>query len=244
MKTIHIYKTENELLHAIADFFIEAAAQSISEHNQFTVALSGGTSPKKLYQLLSSGLYKNKLDWRKVYFFFGDERYVPVHDSQRNSLMAQQSLFNSLEISKSQIFKVNTTLSPQNAATEYYELIKTHFRDKPIQFDLILLGLGDDAHTASLFPFTPVLAETKATVISVFVKEQNQYRISMSAPLINQAKQIAFLVYGKDKATAAYEVLKGSTNKNQFPAQLIKPVHGKMHWFLDEQAASLFTELN
>lgn len=242
MKSIHIFKTEQELLKALADYFIKTAAHAVDTDKQFNVVLSGGNSPKKLYELLASDHYKDKVDWKKVYFFFGDERYVPEDDLQRNSLMAEQALFNPLKITSPQVFKVDTTLSPDNAAANYYELIRNHFKDKSIQFDLILLGLGDNSHTASLFPYTPVLAETAITVKSVFLKEQNVFRITMSAPLINQAKQIAFLVYGKEKAEAVHHILEDEMNIEKYPAQLIHPVNGKLHWFLDEAAASLFTE--
>ena len=239
MKSIHIYKTEKELLNAIANYFIQSAKESIETDGQFNVALSGGNSPKKLYQLLSSTLYKNKVEWKKVNFFFGDERYVPENDSQRNSLMVEDSLFLPLHISKSQIFKVDTTLSPDNAAAAYFDLIQSHFKEKPIQFDLILLGLGDNAHTASLFPFTAVLTEKSINFKSVFLKEQQVYRITMTAPLINQSKKIAFLVYGKDKAIAVSEILEGDVDTNKYPAQLINSLKGDVVWFLDEPAAAL-----
>ena len=239
MKSIHIYKTEKELLNAIANYFIQSAKESIETDGQFNVALSGGNSPKKLYQLLSSTLYKNKVEWKKVNFFFGDERYVPENDSQRNSLMVEDSLFRPLKISDSQIFKVDTTLSPDNAAASYFELIQSHFKEKPIQFDLILLGLGDNAHTASLFPFTAVLTEKTINVKSVFLKDQEVYRITMTAPLINQSKKIAFLVYGKDKAIAVSEILEGDVDTNKYPAQLINSLKGDVVWFLDEPAAAL-----
>ena len=239
MKSVHIYKTEKELLNAIADYLVQSAKESIETDGQFNVALSGGNSPKKLYQLLSSTLYKNKVEWKKVNFFFGDERYVPENDSQRNSLMVEDSLFLPLHISKSQIFKVDTTLSPDNAAAAYFDLIQSHFKEKPIQFDLILLGLGDNAHTASLFPFTAVLTEKSINFKSVFLKEQQVYRITMTAPLINQSKKIAFLVYGKDKAIAVSEILEGDVDANKYPAQLINPLNGDVDWFLDEPAAAL-----
>jgi 6-phosphogluconolactonase len=239
LKSIHIFKTESELLKAVADYFVKIAGQSIASDDRFNVALSGGNSPKKLYTLFASDDYKNKVDWKKVYFFFGDERYVPENDPLRNSFMAQQSLFDPLKIAPSQIFKVNATLSPENAAITYYESIQEHFNKKPIRFDLVLLGLGDNAHTASLFPFTSVLAETEATIKSAFVQEQDMFRITMSAPLINQAKQIAFLVYGKEKAAAVNAVLNQTIDTEKYPAQLIKPFDGELHWFLDKSAASI-----
>lgn len=242
MESIHIYNTEQALINATADYFVKTATNAIAKNHQFNVALSGGNSPQKLYEHLASDAYKNKVDWAKVFFFFGDERYVPEHDSLRNSLMAQKSLFDPLKIAASQVFKVDTTLSPENAAAAYYESIENHFNETPIQFDLILLGLGDNAHTASLFPSSNVLDETEQTVKSVFVEEQQLYRITMSAPLINHAKQIAFLVFGSAKANAVHQVLEGPIDTNKYPAQLIHPIHGELHWFLDQAAASLYSD--
>ncbi len=236
---IHIFKTETALLTALADFFIETATQAIAERGQCTVALSGGRSPKKLYELLASPQFNQQVDWQKVYFFFGDERYVPATSSDSNALMAQKALFDPLQIAPAQIFQVDTTLSPTEAADAYTEAITTHFQQQPVCFDLILLGLGDNAHTASLFPHTPVLAETVAAVKAVYLEDQQVYRITMTAPLINQARQIAFLVYGADKAEAVQQVLEGELNIEQYPAQLISPINGEVDWFLDEAAAGL-----
>lgn len=239
MESIHIFKTEQELLNAVAAYFIKTATKFIDTTNQFNVALSGGHSPQKLYVLLSSYHYKNIVDWKKINFFFGDERYVPENDLQRNSLMAKHYLFDPLQITDAHIFKIDATLSPEEAALKYDKMISTHFKSKPVSFDLILLGLGDNAHTASLFPFTNILSEKTAMVKSVFIKEQNQYRITMTAPLINQAKQIAFLVFGKEKAEAVHHVLDDAINIEKYPAQLIHPLKGELYWFLDESAAAL-----
>ena len=236
---VNIFKTEQDLLSAIALYFIKIAQQSIEEQNKFTVALAGGNSPRKLYELLSSHEFKNKIDWSKVNFFFGDERYVPSDDPQSNSLMSQTYLFDPLKINASQIFKVDTKLSPDESAEKYTNSITSYFKQMPVHFDLILLGLGDNAHTASLFPFTSVLEETSATVKSVFLKEQNSYRITMTAPMINQSKHILFLAYGKEKAEAVQHVLGNESNVQKYPAQLINPVDGELQWFLDEQAAAL-----
>ena len=242
MESIQIFKTEQELITAAADYFVETATHAIAKNHQFSVALSGGHSPQKLYAILASDNYKNKVDWKKVSFFFGDERYVPENDPLRNSLMAQHALFDTLQIKTSQVFKVDTTLSPENAAAAYYESIKKYFKEAPIQFDLVLLGLGDNAHTASLFPSSNVLEETERTVKSLFLEEQQLYRITMSAPLINHAKQIAFLVFGEAKAKAVNQVLNGPIDTNKYPAQLIHPIHGELHWFLDQAAASLYSD--
>ena len=220
---LQIFNNSDELLNALAKAICDASKEAIAARGQFNFVLSGGSSPRKLYELLASNAYKNEIDWDKTYFFFGDERFVPENDSQRNSLMAKQTLFDPLKIDDSHIFKVDTSVSSEVAAESYAETIATHFEKTPVEFDFILLGLGDNAHTASLFPHTSVLEETEATIRSVFVKEVNMDRITMTAPLINQAKHIAFLVFGKDKAEAVYRVLddKSGTTK-EYPARLIQ----------------------
>src|SRR5690554_5254671 len=169
---LKVYDDTDELINALAEAVCDASKEAIEARGQFNFVLSGGNSPKKLYELLASETFKNRIDWDKVYFFFGDERFVPKNDSQRNSLMAQQALFTPLKIPESHIFQVDTSVSPEVAARSYAETIATHFQKFPVRFDFILLGLGDDAHTASLFPDTDVLDETAATIKSVFVKKE------------------------------------------------------------------------
>jgi 6-phosphogluconolactonase len=237
----HIYNNEQELIAAFANYFIEQANYFINNSGQFNVALAGGSSPKRVYELLASSEYRNKTEWEKIYFFFGDERYVPVNDPQYNGLMVEQALFNPLHISSDHVFKIDTSYPPREAARKYAETIAAHFNKKPIQFDLILLGLGDNSHTASLFPFTEILPAKSASVNAVYLTEENVYRISMTAPMINQAKNIAFLVFGEKKAEAVQAVINGEYDPEQFPAQLIKPINGNLHWFLDEKAAGMLT---
>lgn len=240
MKEIKIYKDTEELIHAVAEAICKVASEAIKERGQFNFVLSGGSSPKKLYELLASDAYKDRIDWSHTYFFFGDERFVPAGNEQRNSLMAQKALFEPLQIQPSQIFSVDTNGSPEDAAQKYAQTLKNHFDKKSVVFDYVLLGLGDNAHTASLFPHTAVLEESAATVKSVFVKEVHMYRITMTAPLINQARHVAFLVFGANKAEAVYHILKNDTKSPmEYPGKLIHPKSGSLHWFLDTEAFSV-----
>ena len=236
---LHIYYTENETIKAVANFFVATVNTAVRKNDECSVVLSGGNSPKKLYQLLASDEYKNKIDWSKITFFFGDERYVPFNDKENNGLMAKQTLFEPLQIDESKIFYIGTSLSPEHDAANYTDAIFTYFGERQIKFDLILLGLGDNSHTASLFPYTNVLHEEKAIVRSVFLEDKKIYRITMTAPLINDAHNIAFLVYGKTKAEAVHRVLKGEKNIELYPAQLIQPLDGTTNWFMDKVAARL-----
>jgi 6-phosphogluconolactonase len=235
---IKIYKEEGEVLSALADFIVSKAAERIIYQGRFTIALSGGSSPKKLYELLASDAYRNRIQWEKVFFFFGDERYVPLYHKDSNYFMAERSLFEPLHILQDHVFAVNTALPPADAAHDYEQKIVDHFNGGPCRFDFVLLGLGDNSHTASLFPHTKVLHEQRALVKEIFVDEVNMYRITFTAPLINAGHNVVFLVYGSGKAEAVHHILEDTTNVEAYPAQLIKPVEGKLYWFLDEAAAS------
>jgi 6-phosphogluconolactonase len=235
---LNIFNTEAEVLTALAEHFVDIANSSIAERGKFSVALSGGSSPKKLYELLASLSYADKVDWAKVYFFFGDERNVPQTDKDSNYLMAKKALFDPLMIDPSNVFAVDTTLEPKDAAKKYEEEIIQFFDEEELSFDLILLGLGDNSHTASLFPHTPVLHDRIPGVTEVFLQDQQVYRITLNAPLINEARNIAFLVYGEAKATAVHHVLEDEEDIEEYPAQLIEPIVGEIEWFLDEAAAA------
>lgn len=238
----HILKTIPELTDAIATYFISVGENAIATRGEFNVVLSGGNSPKKLYELLASPEYKKKMNWEKVNFFFGDERYVPAKDPENNAYMVKRTLFDPLNILDSNIFTINTSLSPQESAKNYTTIISTHFDRQELQFDLVLLGLGENAHTASLFPHTPVLSDKSTTVQAVFLEQQKIFRITMTASLINQARNIAFFVYGQEKAEALHQVLEDEFDPEKYPAQLIHPEKGELHWFLDQAAASLLAE--
>ena len=231
---LRLYKTAEEVVSAFAEYFCLLANETISQKRRFSVALSGGNSPKAVFQLLVSQ-YRDKLDWRQIDFFFGDERNVPQTHKDSNYLMAKENLFDPLGISQEQVFPVDTSLEPAAAASQYSEVIGNYFSDRPHAFDLVTLGLGDDAHTASLFPGTPVINEMRPVVKAVFVEKLDTYRITMSAPLLNMAVRIAFLLYGPGKAEAVHAVWEKEKDQTLYPAQLIR---SDADWFLDEAAAS------
>ena len=235
---IHVFDTPDQLITASADFVVAQAKKAIQQHGRFSLVLSGGSSPKKLHELLASDSYRHQIEWTKVFFFFGDERYVPADHPDSNYLMAKKTLFDPLKISDGQIFKMDTSLAPATSAQSYEKDILAYFLDKPIRFDLILLGLGDNSHTASLFPHTTVLREKEALVKEIYVEEVKMYRITLTAPLINQSYQIAFLVYGEGKAEAVRHIIEDPLNIEEYPAQLIDPKAGDLHWFIDKAASS------
>ncbi|MBO9570723.1 MAG: 6-phosphogluconolactonase [Chitinophagaceae bacterium] len=234
---LHILKDAAEVNTALADFFVRVCSKAIKEKGHADVVLSGGNSPKSLHELLASE-YKDKLEWNKINFFFGDERYVPFDSPDNNGAMAKRTLFDPLNISDKNVFYIDTSLKPEVSAKKYASEILKHFGDDPVSFDLIILGLGDNVHTASLFPNTDVLDEKKALVKNVYVDEIKAMRITMTAALINESAHIAFLVYGASKAEAVYNAIEGEKNYKLYPAQLIEPEIGETDWFLDEAAAA------
>ncbi len=241
--SLFIYDSVDELMEKMAEDFTKKVNAAVDDSGECNLVLSGGNSPKRLYELLASYPYKTEIDWDKIYFFFADERCVPFNDPANNGLMIKKALFEPLKIADSRVFYISTMQSPEESAKKYSKRIIAHFKDRPIRFDLVLLGMGDDAHTASLFPQTPVLREQKALVSAVYPGKETTPRITLTAPLINEAQAISFFVYGENKAEAVKQVLEGEKNYEQYPAQLIHPEDGTVDWFLDQAAARLLAKV-
>ena len=239
---LHIFEDKATLSKAAADFFVKAAQEAVKTKGRFTLALTGGSSPVQLYSLLAQSPYIELVPWQHTFVFWGDERWVPLNDERSNAKMAFDTLLNQVPIPKEQVYPMweeNTT--PEAFAQKYELVLKKHFGSNP-EFDLILLGMGDDGHTASLFPKTEVLQEESQWVKAYYLEPQSMYRVTLTAPLINQAKEIGFLTFGENKAPALYEVLEGKRNIDKYPSQLIQPMHGEVHWFVDTKAASQLTK--
>lgn len=240
--SVLIYNDKQSLFSDLAEYILKIGNEAIQERGRFNFVLTGGSSPKNLYQALAT-TYRERLDWKHVYFFFGDERDVSPEDESYNGLMARNSILDPLGIAADQIFYVNTRLNPQEAADDYNKAITAHFKGETPAFDLILLGMGDEAHTASMFPDTDILTNEAATVAAVYVEKLSANRISFTAPLINLANYVAFLVFGSGKAEAVKQVIEPEENNPMlYPAQLVQPLDGSLTWFLDEDAAALLTK--
>jgi len=233
----HIYETPNKTVRGLADYLVELISETITAKGKCTVAIPGGCSPKPLYELLASPLYRERIAWNDVFFFFTDERHVSFLSPDSNGRMVQKILLAPLRVPEKNIFYVDTSLSPESAAREYAKRIRTHFKGEPARFDLVLLGLGEDAHTASLSPHTQVLKERRAIVKAVCSEDSRPCRVTMTAPLINNAHVVAFLVYGAKKRTAVTAVLNREKDSDMYPAQLIHAESGVTRWFMDEKAA-------
>lgn len=235
---IKIFPNFEELTEFAAEKFIELAKAAIRERGRFTVALSGGSTPKALYELLASDKFKDSIYWKNVYFFFGDERNVLPDEDESNFLMANESLFLPLNVSSDRIYRWHTEIEPpENIAADYAEHTEGFFGGFP-RFDLILLGMGDDGHTASLFPHTEALQETEKIACANYVEKLNTTRLTLTFPAINCAADIMFLVKGADKKAALKSVLEGDFQPEKFPAQRVKPENGEILWLIDETAAA------
>ncbi len=236
--TIEIFETADALSHAAAERIVFLADKYINARGKFSLVISGGSTPQKLFKLLGSEQYKNKFDWKNIFIFWGDERFLPLTDSQNNAHQAKILWLDKVPIPKENIFTIPTQLSPMETAKKYEGSIKHFFGPEPAYFDLILLGLGENGHVASLFPKTEVLNEKRAGIRALYIKEVNMYRVTFTTALINQAHHILFLVSGKSKAEIVKKVLIVSEENGKYPAQMIQPLNGELQWYLDKDAAS------
>ncbi len=229
-----------QLARAAAELFVNTAVDSIGARGRFRVALSGGTTPRRLYKLLATSAFSNRVDWSHVGIFWGDERYVSANDPDSNYGMAAEALLRHVPSPAANVHRVPTEISPPPAAAAAYEVqIRQSFAESSMpRFDLIYLGLGTNAHTASLFPHSPALREQSRLVVADFVAEANGWRVTMSAPLLNRGRTVAFLVQGKEKTEVLRDVLLGPSDPERLPAQLIAP-EGQLLWMADEAAATL-----
>lgn len=246
---IKIFPNFEELNLFAAEKFVEIANKAVEEKNRFTVALAGGSTPKSLYQMLSSGDFKNRIDWTRVFFFFGDERNVSPDSEESNFRMAKENLFTPLQIADENILRWQTEIENAETIAVNYELTIWKFfddNDESIvsiddsdfpRFDLILLGLGADGHTASLFPFTDALNEMEKITAANIVEKLNTTRLTLTFPVINNARNVIFLVKGADKAETLQTILQGKFQPEKYPAQTVKLNDGDLFWLIERQAA-------
>ena len=236
---LRVYGDAEQLARGAAELFITVAEESIRTRGRFRVALSGGSTPRRMYELLGTDVFSRRVDWDRVDLFWGDERYVGPDNLNSNYRMTADALLQRIVIPGRNVHRVRTDLVPPTAAASAYATeIRNCFQDASSlpQFDLIFLGLGTNGHTASLFPHSPVLREQTHLVVAAFVAEVNMWRITMTAPLLNRGRTVAFLVEGSGKAEVLRSVLVGARDPEHLPAQLIVP-EGNLLWLADEAAS-------
>jgi 6-phosphogluconolactonase len=240
---LRILENAEELAREAADFVVWIGEQAVAVAGAFRLALSGGSTPRALYTLLAGPGFSKRFDWSRAAVFFGDERCVPPDHADSNFRMANETLLAPLKIAPGRVFRMRGEDDPEQAAREYEDRLRKEFgaSARP-RFDLILLGLGDDGHTASLFPRTPALGERQRLVVPNQAPQGTKQRITFTAPLINQARAVVFLVSGRSKAPALKAVLEDrAADPNEFPAKLVQPEEGRLIWFLDHAAAAELT---
>jgi 6-phosphogluconolactonase len=234
----------NAIARRASEEFLKSATDAVAQRGSFAVALAGGSTPKALYSLLvSEPASRDKLPWDRMHFFFGDERHVPPDSDQSNYRMARESLFSKAPIQPSQITRICAEYpDAEKAALEYEQSLRAYFKMKEGEyprFDLVLLGMGDEGHTLSLFPGTKALHASNRFVVRNWVGKLYTDRITLTAPAANQANRVIFMVTRSDKAPALKAVLEGPYEPDQLPAQLIQPASGKLLWLVDQAAGSM-----
>ena len=235
---IQIFETPELLARAAAQVFLTLAQAAASKERQLNVSLSGGTTPQRVYELLASDQFSKQINWQLVQLFFGDERPVAPNNPASNFGMVRSAFISHVPIPDSHVHPISGFGDPHENARDYERELKSHFNDAPWpQFDLVFLGMGDDGHTASLFPGSAALKEKRAWVVANWIERLHEFRITLTVPAINSAANIVFLVTGESKAKRLAEVLQGPVQPEELPAQRIKPEHGSLRWMVDADAA-------
>jgi len=234
---LQVVEDADKLALAAAQWVVLTVQARLQEVDRFSLVLSGGSTPQALYLLLARYPYANEIDWTRLHIFWGDERCVPPEHSQSNYRMACQALLEHVPLPPEHIHRMRGELPPEEAAQAYAQELAQFFGERQPQFDLVLLGMGADGHTASLFPHSAALKEIHKWVAANFAPSQASWRITLTIPALNAARQVAFLVSGADKASTLQRVLEGPYQPDELPAQFIQPAV----WLVDAAAAHLLS---
>ena len=241
---ISVYPDLDALSRAAAELFAERAARAVAEHGRCAILLSGGETPRRTYELLAKEPLRDRVPWGKLHIFWGDERCVAPDDHRSNARMVQQALLDRVPVPVGQVHPILGDRDPREAADEYEDTLRRFFAGAAPRFDLVLLGLGDDGHTASLFPDSQALEERQRWTAVTRRAGEEIVRVTLTPPLINQADLVVFLVAGEDKAAVIHEVLENHPDPRSLPAKLIMPEQGELRWLVDLPAASLLRRTN
>jgi 6-phosphogluconolactonase len=247
MSDVKIFPDPERLAQAAAEHFVSTAENAIQTRGVFSVSLSGGTTPMLLYRLLASEPYSERVDWSRTQVFWGDERCVPPDNPESNYYHAKKVLLDNIPLPEENVHRILAEKKPEQAAEDYEETLLKFFSSlsdeeerSNASFDLVLLGMGDDGHTASLFPGTLAIHEDTRWVMAQYIDRLAAWRITLTPAILNRAVHITFLVSGAGKSYTLQRVIYGSYQPDRYPAQIIKPVNGELTWFVDEAAAALF----
>ena len=238
---LRIYDDPETLSSAAAELFAQRAQETIEQHANFRVVLAGGSTPLATYQKLARPPLRDQIPWKNIYVFWGDERCVPLDEERSNYYQTNKTLLSKVPIPVQQIYPIRCSHDPEEASRQYLATLRSFFDESPPRFDLVLLGMGSDAHTASIFPGFP-LDRSKIWVEAAYGGEPELWRITLTPEIINRAHLVLFLVQGKSKARALEQVLHGPNNPLMLPAQRIRPVSGELIWMVDRNAASELKE--
>jgi len=239
-----VFDTPEQVALAAAERFVGYAQEAIFDHGVFSVALAGGNTPSRVYELLASDRFKNLIEWSKVHLFFGDERCVPPHHPESNYGMVYTALISKIEIPSPNVHRIVGEGNPEENAAAYEKELRTFCGELSWpRFDLVLLGMGEDGHTASLFPGSDAVKEESKWVVATRMEQLKQDRITVTAPVFNHAAHVVFLVTGKGKAKRFSEVVNRPrdtwiVNSGPLPAQLIQPRDGSLEWLVDKAVAA------
>jgi 6-phosphogluconolactonase len=237
--SVFVFDTPEQVALAAAERFVEYDRAFHGELDRFSVALAGGNTPRRVYELLATERFKRRVEWAQVHLFFGDERCVPPDHPDSNYLMAYETLISKVPIPAKNVHRIIGEGNPNESARLYENQLKTFFAGTPWpRFDLVLLGMGADGHTASLFPGSDALKEKSKWVVTTKMEKLKQTRITLTIPVFNHAARVMFLVTGKEKAARLVEVLEKRSGRDPLPAQQIKPINGSLEWFIDKAAAA------
>ncbi|MCH8298104.1 MAG: 6-phosphogluconolactonase [Chloroflexi bacterium] len=237
MAEIHVRPTAEEAAQAKAQFVAALAKECSANQGRFTIALSGGNTPRRLYEVLASPPYSEAMEWDRWQVFWSDDRCVTPDHQDSNYRMAKEELLDHVPIPDTNVHRMRGEDDPHEAARAYEAVIGEVFQSPTPSFDLVLLGIGDDGHTASLFPGTPALGEQNRLVVDNWVPDLQVHRITFTLPLINAAKVVAFLDTDGTKAGVLRQVLEPAPGEAMPPAGLVRPSPGVVHWFLTAAAA-------
>ncbi len=241
-KNIHAYPNKETLVAATTERIADCIEHAIQQNGLCNMALSGGKTPGGIFSLLASDPYRDRLDWSRLHLFWGDERMVLPEHQDSNFRLVQETLLEHIKIPHENVHRMRGEIAPEEAAAEYAEMLHDHFKESTPCFDLMLLGLGEDGHTASLFPGTDAVGECEKHVVAVFVPKLDAWRVTLTLPVLNAARNILFLVSGKSKSEMVQRVMSNKQPDKEIPATMVNPQNGETHWMLDSDAMVLINK--